>query len=56
MIYRKRGLNPKQMANFDNLMAKVMRLSDIMEYVAMMSDVEIPTEENEDEQEDEQEV
>lgn len=39
----RRGLNPQDVAMQDNAIAQAQRNADIIEYLAMMTDVEIPT-------------
>ena len=41
------GVNPQDQALEDNTKATAQRNSDIIEYIAMMTDVEIPTDEAE---------
>ena len=44
-------VNPAEQAVIENAIAETQRNADIMEYIAMMTDVEIPTEEDQYEQE-----
>lgn len=47
----KRGVSPQDQAMYDNALAATERNADLIEYISMMADIEIPTEEEEDEQE-----
>ena len=48
----RRGINPQDQALQDNAIATAQRNADLIEYIAMMADVDIPVEEGEaDEQE-----
>jgi len=53
MTIIRRGQTPQEQALQDNTIGKAQYNADIIEYIAMMTDVEIPTEEG---AEDEQEV
>lgn len=46
-------MSPKERAERDNMLAALQRNADIIEYIAMMSDVDIPTEEGIDDAEQE---
>ena len=46
-----RGMNPKERARLDNAAAAAQKNADLIEYIAMMTDVEIPTDEEETENE-----
>ena len=43
----RRGLSPKRQAELDNASAAAQKNADLIEYIAMMTDVEIPTDEEE---------
>lgn len=43
----KNGLTPNEIAAIENSQAEVMRNSANIDYIAMMADIEIPTEEDE---------
>lgn len=43
----RRGISPQDQAMQDNAIAQAQRNADLIEYVAMMADVDIPTEEGE---------
>lgn len=47
----RRGTTPQEQAMRDNAIAMSQKNADIIEYIAMMTDVEIPSEEETDEQE-----
>ena len=47
MIIMKKGISPKERAELDNAKALAERNADLIEYIAMMADIEIPTEEEE---------
>ena len=40
-----KGMSPKDRARLDNAQASAQRNADLIEYLAMMTDVEIPTDE-----------
>lgn len=40
-----KGMSPKDRAKLDNAQASAQRNADLIEYLAMMTDVEIPTDE-----------
>ena len=40
-----KGMSPKDRAKLDNAQAAAQRNADLIEYLAMMTDVEIPTDE-----------
>ena len=40
-----KGMSPKDRADLDNAQAAAQRNADLIEYLAMMSDIEIPTDE-----------
>lgn len=42
-----KGMSPKDRARLDNAQASAQRNADLIEYLAMMTDVEIPTDEEE---------
>lgn len=46
MTIIKRGVSPQDQALYDNTVAGNVRNNDLIEYIAMMTDVEIPTEED----------
>lgn len=46
-----KGMSPKDRAKLDNAQAAAQRNADLIEYLAMMTDVEIPTDEEETEDE-----
>lgn len=46
-----KGMSPKDHARLDNAQASAQRNADLIEYLAMMADVEIPTDEEEAEDE-----
>ena len=46
-----KGMSPKDRAKLDNAQASAQRNADLIEYLAMMTDVEIPTDEEETEDE-----
>ena len=46
-----KGMSPKDRAKLDNAQASAQRNADLIEYLAMMTDVEIPTDEEETENE-----
>lgn len=46
-----KGMSPKDRAKLDNAQAVAQRNADLIEYLAMMTDVEIPTDEEEAEDE-----
>ena len=46
-----RGMNPKERARLDNAAAAAQKNADLIDYIAMMTDVEIPTDEEETENE-----
>lgn len=46
-----KGMSPKDRAKLDNAQASAQRNADLIEYMAMMTDVEIPTDEEETEDE-----
>ena len=48
-----KGMSPKDRAKLDNAQAAAQRNADLIEYLAMMTDVEIPTDEEETEDEEE---
>ena len=48
MTVIKRGTSPQDQAIYDNAIAMSQRNADIIEYLAMMSDIEIPSEEEAD--------
>lgn len=50
----RRGETPQEQATRDNTIAAAVRNADLIEYLAMMSDIDIPT--DEEGTEDEQEV
>lgn len=43
----RRGIYPQDQALRDNAIAMAQKNADILEYIAMMTDVEIPTDEEE---------
>lgn len=43
----RRGVSPQDQARQDNAIAMAQRNADIIEYLAMMTDVDIPTDETE---------
>ena len=43
----RRGVTPQEQALRDNAIAMTQKNADIIEYIAMMSDIEIPTEDGE---------
>ena len=45
MILRKQALSPAEMARYENAVAQVETNEANIDYIAMMSDIEIPTEE-----------
>lgn len=47
----RRGVSPQDQARQDNAVAMAQRNADIIEYIAMMADIEIPSEEDSNEQE-----
>lgn len=47
----RRGVSPQDQARQDNAAAMAQRNADIIEYLAMMADIEIPSEEDSNEQE-----
>lgn len=47
----RRGVSPQDQARQDNAVAMAQRNADIIEYLAMMADIEIPSEEDSNEQE-----
>lgn len=46
MTVIRRGTTPQDRAMQDNAIAMAQRNADILEYIAMMTDVEIPSEED----------
>lgn len=48
MTVIKRGTSPQDQAMIDNSIAMAQRNADIIEYIAMMSDIEIPSDEMEE--------
>lgn len=42
-----RNMNPKDRAELDNAIASAQKNADLIEYLAMMTDVEIPTDDEE---------
>ena len=40
-----KGMSPKDRADLDNAQAAAQRNADLIEYLAMMTDVDIPTDE-----------
>ena len=51
MTIIRRGTTPQEQAMQDNAIAMSQRNADIIEYIAMMADVEIPSEEEGEEAE-----
>ena len=47
----KKGIDPKERAEIDNAKALAAKNADLIEYIAMMTDVEIPSEEEENDDE-----
>lgn len=47
----RRGVSPQDQARQDNAIAMAQRNADFIEYIAMMADIEIPSEEDSNEQE-----
>ena len=47
MTVIRRGTTPQDQALHDNAIAMAQKNADIIEYIAMMTDVEIPSEEEE---------
>ena len=45
MVLKRRTMTPAELAALENAEAQVQRNADLIEYVAMMADVEIPIEE-----------
>lgn len=43
----RRGMSPQEQSMQDNAIAMAQKNADILEYIAMMTDVEIPSEEEE---------
>jgi hypothetical protein len=46
MTIIKRGVSPQDQAMYDNALAATERNADLIEYISMMADIEIPTEED----------
>ena len=46
-LIRRTGIPPKETAELENAQATAQKNADLIEYIAMMTDVEIPTEEEE---------
>ena len=44
----KKGIDPKERAEIDNAKALAAKNADLIEYIAMMTEVEIPSEEEND--------
>ena len=44
---KRRGLTPQQTAELENAVATATRNASVIDYIAMMADIEIPTEEEE---------
>lgn len=47
----RRGISPQDQAMQDNAIAMAQKNADLIEYISMMTDIDIPTEEASDEQE-----
>lgn len=47
-LFRRTGIPPKETAELENAQAAAQKNADLIEYIAMMTDVEIPTEEEAD--------
>lgn len=45
VLIRKTGMTPKERAELENAQAAAQKNADLIEYLAMMTDVEIPTDE-----------
>ena len=45
VLIRKPGMTPKEKAELENATAASQKNADLIEYLAMMTDTEIPTEE-----------
>lgn len=46
MTIIKRGVSPQDQAMYDNALAATERNADLIEYISMMADIEIPMEED----------
>ena len=44
-MIRRTGIPPREMSDLENAQAAAQKNADLIEYLAMMTDVEIPTEE-----------
>lgn len=44
----RKGLSPRKQAELDNANAMAQKNADLIEYLAMMTDVDIPTDEEEE--------
>lgn len=44
-LNRRTGIPPRETAELENAQAAAQRNADLIEYIAMMTDVEIPTDE-----------
>ena len=51
MIIIKRGVSPQDQAMYENALAAIEKNADLIEYISMMADIEISTEEEDYEQE-----